>query len=204
MNRSIIIAIVALLGFTLPALADQAKPVDLTSEDQAELKQIEAWLNGVGTMKAHFTQLGDKGEATGTFYLDRPGRLRFDYDTPQKDIIVAGHELIWFYDARTKEANHAPISRTLADLLLRREIALTGEDITVTDFQRQGDAVQLVMAETDHPEEGSFALTLGEHPFQIRSWRVVDSQGHTTQVTLDNAQYGLSLDPKLFVWHDPD
>jgi outer membrane lipoprotein-sorting protein len=205
MNKLLrVLLLVGFIGLAAAAHADQAKPVDLTTEDQAELKQIETYLNSVTTAKAHFTQIGDKGVSSGTFYLDRPGRLRFDYDEPRKDIILADRKLIWFYDAETKEANHAPINRTLANFLLQREIQLSGGDVTVTDFQHGDNAVQLVMTATDDPGQGTFALTLSEHPMQIRAWRVVDSQNRTTQVTLDNEQYGVALDPALFVWHDPE
>ncbi len=205
MNKILaVLAVAACLALSIPAEADQAKPADLTTEDQMELGQIEAYLNGISTLKAHFTQIGAHGVSTGTFYLDRPGRLRFDYETPQKDIIVAGHELIWYYDAKTKEANHAPISRTLADFLLRRSIKLSGEDVTVTDFQRIDNGVQLTMTQTDDPGAGSLTLMLSENPLRIQQWRVVDQQGNTTQVTLQDAQFGIALNPDLFVWHDPE
>ena len=196
--------VISMLLVSAPAYADHAKPADLTTEDQAELAGIEAYLNGLHTVRSHFTQVGTNGVSSGTFYLDRPGRLRFDYESPQKDIIVADRKLIWYYDAKMKEANHAPISRTFADFLLRREIQLAGNDVTVTDFQHGDNAVQLTMTQTDDPGQGSLTLVLSEKPLRIQQWRVIDPQGRTTQVTLQDPEFGIAFDPALFVWRDPE
>ena len=202
LSKALLAAI--LMGLPVASHADQAIPADLTTEDRAELGQVEAYLNGITTLQAHFTQIGTSGVSSGRFYLYRPGRLRFDYDQPQKDIIVADRKLIWYYDAKMKEANHAPISRTLADFLLRREIKLAGEDVTVTDFQHGDDTVQLTLTQTSDPGAGSLTLMLSEKPMRILQWRVLDGQGRTTQVTLQDPQFGIPLDPKLFVWRDPE
>jgi outer membrane lipoprotein-sorting protein len=184
--------------FCLPAYADQAVPADLTPEDKAEVARVETYLNGLTTAKAGFTQEGANGTSTGTFYLSRPGRLRFEYAAPDKDIIVADHNLIWYYDAQTRQANHAPVSRTFADFLLRRTIELTGSDVTITDMQRGENSVQMTLTQASDPGAGSLTLMLENNPMEIHEWRVVDAQGKTTDVKLDHPQFGLALDPSLF------
>ncbi len=206
MIRSCIATIALLLcASTLPALADHAKPADMTAEDRIEVTRIEDYLNGLVTAKAAFTQIGANGtSSTGTFYLDRPGHLRFDYVAPQRDVIVADGKFIWYYDAKMKDANHAPISRTFADFLLRPQINLSGGDVTITDYRDENGFVTLTLTQTDDPGQGSLTLTLSEKPLQIKQWRVLDAQGRVTQVSLDHAEFGLALDPGLFVWKDPD
>ena len=197
-----------LLTFTLLlaaplAHAERATAVQLNDADQAELTRIEAYLNDITTIKADFLQTAPNNYvAGGTFYLSRPGKLRFDYVEPNKDIIVADGSSIWYYDSKLKDASHTSISSTLADFLLRRVIKLS-DDITVTDFQRGNGMIQLVMTQTKDPGEGSLTLVLNEKPLQLRQWRVVDAQQNTTEVTLQNPQYGMTLDPALFVWHTP-
>ena len=194
--------LLAALLFCLPAYADQATPAELTPEDKAEITRVETYLNGLTTAKAGFTQNGTNGTSTGTFYLSRPGRLRFEYAAPDKDVIVADHNLIWYYDAQTKQANHAPVSRTFADFLLRRTIELTGSDVTITDIQLGDNKVQLTLTQTSDPGAGSLTLMLQDNPMEIREWRVVDAQGKTTDVKLDHPQFAMPLDPALFVWPD--
>ena len=204
MHKLITSLLLTLCLLAVPAHADKAVQADLTPEDMAQITTIQQYLNSITTLKAGFTQLAPGGASTGTFYLYRPGRLRFDYLTPQKDIIVADRKLIWYYDAKAGQANHAPISRTLADFLLRRDVELTGGDVTVTSF-RHGDAsAEITLTQTDNPGEGTLTLLLSENPWAITQWRVVDAQGRTTTVTLDHQQAGIPLDPALFVWHDPN
>ena len=192
------------LFFASPiAHAERAAPVQLSADDQAQLNRVEAYLNDITTIKADFLQTAPNNYvAGGTFYLSRPGKLRFDYVEPTKDIIVADGSSIWYYDAKLKDASHTSISSTLADFLLRRTIKLS-DDITVTDFQRGNGLIQLVMTQTKDPGEGSLTLVLNEKPLQLRQWRVLDAQQNTTEVTLQNPQYGMPLDPALFVWHTP-
>ena len=193
-----------LAGTSIPAFADKAVPVDMTAEDRIQVSRVEDYMNSLATAKADFTQIGASGNvSTGTFYLSRPGHLRFDYTAPSKDIIVADGKFVWYYDAQMKDANHAPISRTFADFLLRPRVAFSG-DVTITDFAMDDHATTITLTQTDDPGQGSLTLTLTNHPMQIRQWRVIDAEGRTTQIKLDHAQFGLPLDPALFVFHEPD
>jgi outer membrane lipoprotein-sorting protein len=193
-----------LFAFTITAAhADQATPVQLSPEDQAEVERIGTYLNDITTAKADFLQTAPNGlVAGGTFYLSRPGKLRFDYVQPNKDIIVADGSSIWYYDSKLKDASHTSISSTLADFLLRRTIKLSG-DITVTDFQHGNGMAEIVLTQTSDPGAGSLTLVLSEKPLQLRQWRVVDAEQKATEVTLQDPQFGLPLDPNLFVFHEP-
>ena len=130
--------------------------------------------------------------------------MRFDYIEPNKDTIVADGKFIWYYDSKLKDANHAPISRTFADFLLRPHIELSGGDVTITDYRRESGAVVITLTQANDPGAGSLTLTLGDKPLRIEQWRVVDGQARTTQVRLSDPQFRVTLDPKLFVWHDPE
>ena len=185
------------------ARAEHATPAELTPEDRAALTRIQSYLNDMTTAEAHFTQASDGGEvATGMFYLSRPGKLRFDYAQPKGDIIVADGSAIYYYDAKLKESNHTAISATLADFLLRPEISLgvggKDSDVTVTDFRQEDGVDHVTLTQTDDPGAGSLTVVLTDKPLQIRQWRVIDQQGRPTEVTLQDPQFGLKLDPKIF------
>ena len=65
-----------------PALAGAA--------EQLSLAQISAYLNGISTAKSDFTQINDDGSiSTGTLYIRRPGRMRFEYDPPEQALVIA-------------------------------------------------------------------------------------------------------------------
>lgn len=164
--------------------------------------QAEKYLQSLDTAKARFLQTSQNGsQLTGTFYLNRPGRLRFEYDDLD-DFIVADSHFIFFYDAELQEQSNAPIGQTLADFLLRPDLSLSG-DITVTDLRREGGLLQITLAQTADLGAGSITLGFQENPMWLKKWRVTDSLGNVTEIELFEMQTGISLDKSLFVYSDP-
>lgn len=169
-----------------------------------EIAKAQRYLDGLGTAQARFLQTAPDGsEATGTFYLSRPGRLRFEYDPPARDFVVADGLLIYFYDGDLGEQSNAPIGQTLADFLLRGNLRLSG-DVRVTEVKRAGGLLQIQMVQTNDPQAGSLTLGFTESPFTLKKWRVVDSQGLITEVELFHLETGLKLPSSLFVYRAPD
>ena len=164
--------------------------------------QAETYLKSLDTAKARFLQTSPDGsQLKGTFYLNRPGRLRFEYDDLE-DFIVADSFFIYFYDAELQEQSNAPIGQTLADFLLRSDLSLAG-DITVTDLRREGGLLQITLTQTADPGAGSITLGFQENPMWLKKWRVTDSLGNVTEIELFEMQTGISLDRSLFIYSDP-
>lgn len=184
----------ALLTFSAPAYAQNAAQ---------EIALVENYLQGLKTAKARFLQTTlDGSQAIGTFYLSRPGKLRFEYDPPIKDFVVADGFFIYFYDSQLKEQSNAPIGQTMADFLLRSDLKLSG-DISVTDIKRGGDLLQLSLSQTSDPGAGTLTLGFTEEPFALKKWRVTDAQGSITEVEFFQLQTGVNLPSSLFVYSDP-
>ncbi len=195
----VILVILTLALGSVSARADD--PADYTDE----IARAEAYLNALDTGQARFVQTAHDGtQLVGTFYIDRPGKLRFEYDPPIEDFVVADGLFIYFYDAELKEQSNAPIGQTLADFFLRKEVALSG-DITVTDVQRGGGLLQIKLAQTDDVEGGSITLGFIEEPeMQLKKWRIVDGQGLITEVELFYLQTDVKHPSGLFAYIDPE
>ncbi|MFV3127429.1 LolA family protein [Niveispirillum sp. KHB5.9] len=205
--RKILLALLAAAALTLPAAAAPTKgkappPPPLTAEEQARLPAIEAYLNEIRSLKSQFIQSSDDGAplATGTFQLLRPGRMRIDYEG-NGNYIVADGRFVYFWDAEVKEQQNAPIGSTLADFLLREKIALKG-DVTVTRMANDGGLLEVTLVQTKEPGQGSLTLVFEERPFALRKWRVLDAQGRTIEVALQNPQFGVSLDKDIFYFRE--
>lgn len=169
----------------------------------AQVAAAESYMNSLTTAKARFLLTAADGvQQIGTFYLNRPGRLRFEYDPPAKDFIVADGLLIYFYDGQLGEQSNAPIGQTLADFLLRSKIRMGG-DVRVERVMRGGDLLQITLIQNDDPGAGSLTLGFTENPLALKKWRVVDAQKQVVEVELFQLETGLKLDPDLFVFHDP-
>ncbi len=134
----------------------------------------------------------------GTFYINRPGRLRFEYDTPIKDYIVADGYLIHFYDGTSGQVNSGPIGSTLADFILR-DGAGFDDKVKIESIRERNDMVNITISQKDQPGMGELVLNFSKQPFELKGWRIIDVQGLTTDVILSNLDRGTQLDPSLFV-----
>lgn len=173
-------------------------------EQDVLVKNIETYMNNITTMKARFSQMSqDASVENGTFYLWRPGRLRFEYDKPNGDYIVADGLLVHYWDNGVKNYSNAPIGSTLADFLLRKKIKFSG-DIKVLSLKRpQTGKLVLTLAQTKNPEAGDLRLLLNENPMRLEKWRITDGTGNITEVTLTKAEVGQKIDPRLFRFVPP-
>jgi outer membrane lipoprotein-sorting protein len=166
--------------------------------------QAESYLQSLRTAQAKFTQTGNDGrQATGTFYLSRPGRLRFEYDPPVKDLVVADGLFVYFFDGETGQQSNAPTDQTLANFLLRRNIKLR-DDVTVTNVGKSTRGLLLItLVQTDRPSDGSLTLAFEENPLRLKKWRVVDATRAITEVELTDLQTNIKLPASLFVYKEP-
>jgi outer membrane lipoprotein-sorting protein len=187
-----------LLSALLPIAARAADGLVLTPEDKADLGRIEAYLNGMTSLKAHFMQVApDGGVSEGTAWLERPGRLRFQYDPPSPYLLIASHGVLTFNDSALQQTSNIELSRTPLGILLNDRVTLSGP-VTVTKLERYPGQLQVTLVRTESPSEGGITLVFAEPPMVLRQWTVVDAQQRSTHITLYNAQTGGKYDPSLF------
>lgn len=188
-----------------PALAASPHHPPLSAEDQAQVKAAEDYLNGITTLKARFLQVSDNGaQAEGTAYLNRPGKLRLQYDPPSPLLVVADGTFLIVHDKTLDNPSYIPLGSTPAGVLVREHVALDKGDLAVTKVVHQPGLVAVTVVEADDAASGSITLIFTERPFLLRQWRVVDAQGQTTSVSLYDVTTGIALDAKLFEFENPN
>ena len=187
---------------TAQAQPAQAQPAQ-TPQDRADIARVEGYLNGIHTLKARFEQLAPNGGTSGgTAWLQRPGRMRFQYDPPAPFLLVAGHGLLVFNDSKLNQTSNVPLTRTPLGLLLQDNLKLSG-DVTVTQVTRYPGQLQVTLLRTATPAEGSLTLVFADAPLVLRSWTVLDAQRQQTRVSLIDPQLGGTFDQSLFTFIDP-
>lgn len=186
-----------------PAAARAQPPFQPTAQDRADLARIETYLDSLRTLKARFLQVAPNGAVSqGEVWLDRPGRMRFQYDPPSPLLLVAGHGLVVFHDKSLNQTSNIPIGQTPLGILLADHVHLQG-DVTVTAMQRLPGQIQVSLIRTASPGDGTLTLVFADNPLALRQWTVVDAQRQETRVTLFNVTTGGKFDPKLFEFIDP-
>lgn len=198
-RRTLLALLPALLA---PALA-RAQLAPPTGADAADLDRLRAYMNAIHTLKARFLQIAPDGATSGgTAWLDRPGRMRFQYDPPSPFLLVAGHGLVVFHDSQLNQTSNIPEGQTPLGLLLDDQIRFSGP-ATVTGLARLPGQMQVSLVRTASPGEGTLTLVFSDQPLALVSWIVTDAQGRRTTVRLYDVQLGGRFDQSLFTFIDP-
>ena len=202
MNRRTLLLAPFLAPLLAPPVRAQA-PTALTSQDRADIARVETYLNGIHTLHARFRQIAPNGGTSGgQVWLERPGRLRFEYDPPSPFLLVGGHGLLVFHDSRLQQTSNIPLSSTPLGLLLQDNLRLSG-DITVAGLTRAPGQLQLRLLRTKSPADGTLTLVFADAPLALRQWSVVDAQRQETRITLYNIELGGIFKQSLFEFIDP-
>jgi outer membrane lipoprotein-sorting protein len=195
----------ALGAIALTALLSAPARAELPPGQQAVVRQVEAYFNGIRTLEADFRQLAPDGSiATGKLLIDRNrSALRFDYDPPSKILLIApGDWRLIFYDGSIQQVNVIPIGETPLGFLLSEEVKLAG-DVSVQGVAERPGEVDVTLVRAKEPDQGKVVLTLAREPMALKRWSVTDAQGLITQIDLERIRTGVELDRSLFVWRDP-
>jgi outer membrane lipoprotein-sorting protein len=200
MYRRRFLALPLLLPALRPAWAQGASPPawQPTAQDRADLARVEAYLDALHTLKAHFLQVAPNGGISeGTAWLERPGRMRFEYNPPAPFLLVAAHGLLVFRDTQLNQTSNVFLSQTPLGILLADKVTLSG-DVAVTGMARQPGQLQVSLVRTGKASDGTLTLIFADPPLALRQWTVVDAQRKETRVTLYNIELGGSFNPELF------
>lgn len=182
----------AFMGATMALLA--GGPV-LAAPEIAE--QIATHFSSVKSMEGEFVQFGPKGEQTGgKFFIQRPGKVRFNYEAPAAYRVVADGKSVVVTNTKLKTSDLYPLSKTPLKLLLGERIDLSGDK--VKSVKTDKDLVTVKMQ--DKSVFGAATITLMFDPgnFELKQWTITDAQGKDTTVMIFNVKSGVDLDQKMF------
>ncbi len=169
----------------------------LSGSDQEDLARVATYLNATQRFEAHFRQAGDYGAAAGLVWLDRPGRLRLEYQGPGARVMVISGGRVRMLDRSNGALTTQPLSRTPLGILLAPEIHLNG-DVTVDALVHQGAALTVTLSKTGAAGQGSLTLQMADHPLRLLGVSVTDSYHHTLELTLTDIDTSPVLTPQLF------
>jgi outer membrane lipoprotein-sorting protein len=181
-----------------PAPADapqsaQATAANLSPQQQQLVARVEQYLNSITTMKARFLQSTANGSvSSGTYYVRRPGRLRFEYDPPVPILIVADGMQVTMVDFKQQDFSQWPIGWTAASFLVAENLRLSG-DITITDARVANGDVQISMYQTKRPNEGRATMFFQDNPMLLKGWNITDAKGNQVSVSLTRIESGIDL-----------
>ena len=143
-----------------------------------------------------FVQVGPDGSRVqGEFYIQKPGKVRFEYDPPSPIEIVADGQSVVVRDRKLATQDLYPLSQTPLRFLLSDRIDLM-RDTNVVGV-RADDVFVTVVIEEKQALIGTSRLMMmfGAKDYQLRQWTVTDPQGYDTTVAVYNLDTSKRPDP---------
>jgi len=171
----------------------------LTADQRALLDRISNYLSSVHTLVGKFVQVGpDGGKTTGDFYLQKPGRVRFQYDPPTPTDIVADGQSVAVRDRGLNTQDIYELSQTPLRFLLADHIDIINDTNLVA--MTPDDNFISVVIEERHLVAGTYRLMVmfGAKDIQLKQWTITDPQGYDTTVAIYNLDTAKRPDPELF------
>ena len=201
MRRFTVAALLVAAAIGLSA-AGQPAPVrqfTLGDEQLADLDRVSDYLNGMHSLAGNFIQIDPSGEIDqGEFYIDKPGRMRFEYEPPAPILIVSDGSTVAVQNKRLNTLDRYPLWTTPLKLLLSDDVNLRHNSLIVGVVEQSGTlVVQARSARTR--QEGDITLVFTWPELELRQWTVVDAQGLSTTVSLRDVKQNVALEPSLFV-----
>jgi len=210
-------ALAALLP-AVPAAAEDVKPapaaqgtvdgwqveknpqgITLDEKQTEVVKTVSKYFSDLKSLKGAFVQTGaDKKRMKGKFFVLRPGRFRFDYAPPSRQIIVSDGEYLAIQDLDLNNEDRVALDQTPFRLLLRKDVDLL-RDAKIVEVQQADDLIVLGIQDKSPDSPGRIKLFLSTKPsLELKEWVTTDAQGLDTRIEVSNLVAGDELDNKLF------
>jgi outer membrane lipoprotein-sorting protein len=185
-----------------PPAGSVARPggaIAFDGNQRSLIERVNAYLMTVQTLVGNFVQVGPDGSRTdGRFYLQKPGRVRFEYNPPSPIELVADGSSVVVRDRRLATQDLYPLSQTPLRFLLAERLDLLKDTNVVGAYA--DDTFVTIVIEEKQTFGGTHRLMLmfGARDNQLRQWTITDPQGYDTTVALYNTDSSKKPDPTLF------
>lgn len=177
--------------------APEARPT-FNTEQRGDLDKISAYLNGMHAVEGGFSQINPNGDVTeGKIYIDRPGKIRFEYDPPNPTLVLCDGSSIYVQNRKLHTVDRYPLAGTPLQLILKDDISLK-QNRSILGLHREGDSIIVDARSSNNRKTSNVTLVFATSPVELRQWTVIDDQGLSTTVALRNVHPVASLPGTLF------
>jgi len=182
----------------------RAQATAFNASQRAWLDKISAYLSGMQTLVGNFVQIGPDGRRVeGTFYIQKPGKVRFSYNPPSPIDIIADGAAVVVHDRALATQDFFPLSQTPLRYLLADRLDLL-RDTDVVSVAADDTFITVVVEETKLlVGTNRLMIMFDAKSLQLKQWTVTDPQGLDTTVAVYNLDSTKKPDPNLFVINYP-
>jgi len=184
-----------------PAALAQSR---LSAEDQAALNRAQQSLQSMSSVSGTFVETGTGGiQRRGQFWLQRPGKARFDYAAPAGMWLVSDGATVKQWDPRTRTLRQTQLARTALAPLLAQTIQVD-QGVRIDRVQRtQNGGVTITARNARQPNAGALTLAFGGSPLRLTEWTLVESNGDFRRVQFTSMRSSAAQGAAFFQKADP-
>jgi outer membrane lipoprotein-sorting protein len=173
--------------------------IQLDDKQTEVVKKVSKYFDTLENLKGAFVQTGpDKKRMKGKFYVKKPGRFRFDYSLPSKQVIISDGQYLAVQDQDINTEDRVSLDQTAFRLLLRKDVDLI-RDAKIVEVQTSDDVVIVALQDKSPDAPGKIKLIFVNKPaFELKEWVTTDAQGLDTGVEISDLNKTDQLEATMF------
>jgi outer membrane lipoprotein-sorting protein len=181
------------------APANAAGGMTLDTHQTEIVNKVSNYFSGLSTLKGRFVQTGsDNKRMKGDFLVKRPGRFRFDYARPSRQIVISDGRYLAIQDLDLNNEDRVALDETPFRLLLRSDVNLV-RDAKIMEVQEADDLIVVALEDKDPNTPGQIRVFLAKKPeLELKEWVTRDAQGLKTRVEVSDLAKSVDIDVDLF------
>jgi len=176
---------------------------NLSADDRAILARAQATLQNLASAQGSFVETSGAQRREGRFWLQRPGKMRFEYSNPAGLLVVSDGSNVKRYDPRLNVFRQVPLGQTPLSTFLARNVRFD-QGVRIDRVTRMDSGAFAITArDARRPNEGSVILSFAGNPVRLHEWTIRDAQGGSTRTQLTSLEPAPGLAASLFQLRDP-
>ena len=202
MLKKLILALIIVISFNLPAKANFLDPIQLEA-----VNAVDQYLNNIEHLEGNFLQINpDNTISNGKFYIRRPGKFRFDYSEPESLVVVSDGVWLGVIDNDLETLDRYPIRSTPYYTIFKNNVNLL-EDARILAIEFYDQFLILSIEGLSEEEIGEITLHFHVRDeinesytnLELYEWYITDAQGFETNVKLSDVEHGIVAEHAKFV-----
>lgn len=168
------------------------------TDKSASLQKVNTYFNNLKSLKGGFVQTeADNSQKRGKFYIERPGKIRFDYAPPSRLHIISDGEYLAIEDHDLGTTDRYPLNSTPFRLLLSKDVDLA-RDARILGIVESEISLVVALEDKSQSSGGQIRLFFNKPDMQLKEWMITDPQGQNTKISISDVETNKELAADLF------
>lgn len=176
----------ALLAQNLYSSNASAAALEGSARQEAIIRANNA-INSLTRIEGDFIQINpNQTSNSGKFWLNRPGKMRFEYSAPSQLLLVSDGSDVIIVDKRLKTTERYPLRSTPLYFLLKSNVNLS-QDVLISSVESANGKLILICRDRQNQANGELRIVFSSN-MRLEEWSIKDRQNRVTQVRISNTR----------------